>query len=154
MMMMMTMGIPIQILDHGEGDCNRQVLGILLNTNFWTLKVCFSSMIILLLYPLVKSSFSPIYKKRDRFDYKSNKDYNRGIDVGDRLESRKYGYLALVGILIILMFIIYGFYGFSNFLTGIEDKEVTALLMIIIFVSIILIMLQRAGIIFADKENY
>jgi predicted ABC-type exoprotein transport system permease subunit len=74
--------------------------------------------------------------------------------MGDRLEKRKYGYLVLVGILIILMFIIFGSYGFSNFLTGIEDKEVAALLLIIIIVGIILVMLQRAGIIFADKEYY
>jgi len=68
--MMTIMGIPIQIIDYDDGDYNRQVLGILLNTNFWTLKVYSSSMIILLLIPLVKSSFSPIYKKRDRFNYK------------------------------------------------------------------------------------
>ena len=66
------MGIPIQILDHDDGDCNRQVPGILLNTNFWRLKVYSFSMIILLLYPLVKSSFSfyNIYKKRYGLDYK------------------------------------------------------------------------------------
>jgi uncharacterized membrane protein len=68
-----------------------------------------------------------------------------------RLKNKKYEYFALVGILIILLFIIYGF---NNFLTGIEDKELAALLVVIMIVGIILVMLQRAGIIFADKQFY
>jgi len=68
-----------------------------------------------------------------------------------RLKNKKYEYFALVGILIILLFIIYGF---NNFLTGIEDKELAALLVVIMIVGTILVMLQRAGIIFADKQFY
>lgn len=48
--------------------------------------------------------------------------------MGHRLENKKYEYFAFVGILIILVLIVYGFHGFNNFLTGIEDKEMAALL--------------------------
>jgi CBS domain containing-hemolysin-like protein len=85
---------------------------------------------------------------------KSNKNHNRGADVMHRLDNKKYGYFALVGILITLVLIIYGFYGFTSFLTGIEDKEVAALLLVTLIVGIILVMLQRAGIIFAGKQFY
>jgi uncharacterized membrane protein len=78
----------------------------------------------------------------------------RGAEMMQRLDNKKYVYFALVGILIILVFIIYAFYGFSGFLTGIEDKEVAALLVVMLIVGIILTMLQRAGIIFADKQFY
>lgn len=68
-----------------------------------------------------------------------------------RLGREKSAYVILVGILITALVIIFGYYGFSNFLNGIEDKEVVPLLLVIIIVGIILVILQSAGIIFADR---
>lgn len=69
-----------------------------------------------------------------------------------RFDKKKYAYAVLVGILITVVLIIFAFYGFSNFLNGIEDNDMVALLLVIIIVGIILVMLQRAGIIFADRQ--
>lgn len=69
-----------------------------------------------------------------------------------RLGRERSVYVILVGILITALVIIFGYYGFSNFLNGIEDKEVVPLLLVIIVVGIMLVILQRAGIIFADRQ--
>jgi hypothetical protein len=69
-----------------------------------------------------------------------------------RLGRERSVYVILVGILITALVIIFGYYGFSNFLKGIEDNEVVPLLLVIIVVGIMLVILQRAGIIFADRQ--
>lgn len=74
--------------------------------------------------------------------------------MGHRLENKKYEFFVFIVIVVILVLIVYEFYGFNIFLIGIEDKDGAALLVVVTIVGIILVLLQRAGIIFADKQFY